>query len=121
MLLMSYLNLHLPSVCTIICYTCMILQNIGFLLNLVSIQVLEVSDDFSDAHAKVKHYNIINLSLIFHTEGFLLILGSIPHVLTLMLILTPVQTRCKMRSNQNSPITSAVAFCTHLAQMQFII
>lgn len=45
---------------------------------------------------------------------------SVPRFLILLLISTPVQTECKTASSHNSPITSAVAFCTRLAQMQFI-
>lgn len=52
----------------------MILKNIGILLNMIMIQILEAFYDFNDAHVKVKPYNTINLNLIFHTEGLLLIL-----------------------------------------------
>lgn len=44
----------------------------------------------------------------------------VPRFLILLLISTPVQTECKTASSHNSPITSVVAFCTRLAQMQFI-
>lgn len=98
----------------------MLLLIIDIFFKIILIQTLEAFYLFSDARVKVKPYNTTSLDLIFQTEG-LFFHFSVLHFLTLMLIITPVQTECKTPSNHNSPITSAVIFCTRLAQMQFII
>lgn len=52
----------------------MLLLLIGTLLKMILTQILEAFYLFSDARVEVKPYITARLDLIFHTEGFFLIL-----------------------------------------------
>lgn len=52
----------------------MLLLLIGTLSKIILTQILEAFYLFSDARVEVKPYNTTRLDLIFHTEGFFLIL-----------------------------------------------